>query len=213
MQEQRDVEKHKTIHLKDYRPPDYLIETVNLEFDLDEKRTTVKSLFTVVCNHDKCEGIHPFVLNGKDLVLKSLKLDGRPLAEHEFKIDDHSLTLLPVPNRFVLEIETEINPAANSELSGLYLSGGNFCTQCEAEGFRKITYYPDRPDVMARFFTTLVGDQAKYPVLLSNGNLTGAGKLKDGSILPNGMTPSPSRPTCLPLWPATSRVFVTPSSR
>ena len=180
MQERQDVEKHNTIYLKDYRPPDYLIETVNLEFDLDEKRTTVKSLFTVVCNHDKCEGIHPFVLDGRDLVLKSLKLDGRLLAEHEFKIDDHSLTILPVPNRFILEIETEINPEANSELSGLYLSGGNFCTQCEAEGFRKITYYPDRPDVMARFFTTIVGDQAKYPVLLSNGNLTGSGKLKDG---------------------------------
>jgi len=191
MQEQRDMEKHKTIHLKDYRPPDYLIETVNLEFDLDEKRTTVKSLFTVVCNHDKCEGIHPFVLNGKDLVLKSLKLDGRPLAEHEFKIDDHSLTLLPVPNRFVLEIETEINPSANSELSGLYLSGGNFCTQCEAEGFRKITYYPDRPDVMARFFTTLVGDQAKYPVLLSNGNLIGSGQLKDGKHFAKWHDPFP----------------------
>jgi aminopeptidase N len=180
MQERRNVEKHKTIHLRDYRPPDYLIETVNLEFDLDEERTTVKSLLTVVCNHDTFEGIRPFFLNGRNLVLKSLKLDGQTLTEHDFKIDKHSLTLLPVPNRFVLEIETEINPSANSELSGLYLSGDNFCTQCEAEGFRKITYYPDRPDVMARFFTTIVGDQAKYPVLLSNGNLIGSGKLKDG---------------------------------
>ena len=180
MQERRDIKKHNAIQLKDYRSPDYLIETVNLEFDLDEQRTVVKSLFTVVCNHDKCEGIHPFVLNGKDLLLKSLKLDGRTLAEHEFKLNDDSLTLLLVPDRFVLEIETEINPAANSELSGLYVSGGNFCTQCEAEGFRKITYYPDRPDVMARFFTTIVGDQARHPVLLSNGNLIGSGKLKDG---------------------------------
>src|SRR5208337_4481244 len=180
MSDHGDAEAHKTIHLKDYRPPDYLVETVNLEFNLDDKRTTVKSLITFVCNHDKCEGIHPLVLNGKDLVLKSLRIDGRTLTEHDYKRDEHSLTLLPVPNRFVLEIETEINPAANSELSGLYLSGGNFCTQCEAEGFRKITYYPDRPDIMARFFTTLVGDQAKYPVLLSNGNLIGSGKLKDG---------------------------------
>ncbi len=180
MQERRDAEKHKTIYLRDYRPPDYLIDTVNLEFDLDENRTAVKSIFTVVCNYDKCGGIRPFVLNGRDLVLKSLKLDGRTLAERDFKIDDHSLTLLPVLNQFVLELETEINPSANNELSGLYLSGGNFCTQCEAEGFRKITYYPDRPDVMARFFTTIVGDQAKCPVLLSNGNLIGSGKLKDG---------------------------------
>ena len=85
-----------------------------------------------------------------------------------------------MPERFTLEIETEIDPGANTELSGLYLSNGNFFTQCEAEGFRKITYYPDRPDVMARFFTTITGDKKKYPVLLSNGNLIGSGELKDG---------------------------------
>ena len=171
---------HKTIHLKDYRPPDYLIETVNLEFDLDETRTRVKSLLTVLCNHDRCEGIHPFVLNGRDLTLKRIVLDGRPLGEHDYKLDGTTLTIIPVPDRFILEIEAEINPAGNTELSGLYLSGGNFCTQCEAEGFRKITYYPDRPDVMSRFFTTIVADKKKYPVLLSNGNLMDSGDLKDG---------------------------------
>ncbi len=171
---------HNAIHLKDYRPPDYRIETTNLEFELDETRTRVRSLMTVVCNHDRCEGIHPLVLNGRGLELKAIKIDRQPLSERDYKIDTGSLTILPVPDRFTLEIETEINPRQNTELSGLYLSSGMFCTQCEAEGFRKITYYLDRPDVMSRFFTTIVADKAKYPVLLSNGNLIGSGTMKDG---------------------------------
>jgi aminopeptidase N len=175
-----EVQAHKTIYLKDYRPPDYLVETVNLEFDLDETRTRVKSLLTVLCNHDRCEGIHPLVLNGRNLALKAIRLDGQPLTERDYKLDGSSLTILPVPDHFTLEIETEIDPKNNTELSGLYMSVSGFYTQCEAEGFRKITYYPDRPDVMAQFFTTIVGDKKKYPVLLSNGNLIGSGALKDG---------------------------------
>ncbi len=174
------AETHKAIYLKDYRPPDYRIETVNLEFDLDETRTRVKSLMTVACNHDRCEGIHPLVLNGRDLALKAIRLDGQPLGEHDYKLDETSLLILPVPDRFTLEIETEIDPKNNTELSGLYMSASGFYTQCEAEGFRKITFYPDRPDVMAQFFTTIVGDKKKYPVLLSNGNLIGSGVMKDG---------------------------------
>ena len=181
----------KTIHLKDYRPPDYRIETVNLEFDLDETRTRVRSLMTVVCNHDKCEGIHPLVLNGRDVQLKAIMLDGRTLTERDYKLDSETLTLLPVPDRFTLEIETEIDPAANTELSGLYMPGSGFFTQCEAEGFRKITYYLDRPDVMARFFTTIVADKKKYPVLLSNGNLIGSGDLKDGKHFAKWHDPFP----------------------
>ncbi len=170
-------EQHKTIYLKDYRPPDYRIETVNLEFELDETRTVVRSTLTVFSSHDRSEGIRPLLLNGKGLALRSLKLDGQVLQEHDYKLDDETLTLLPVPEQFILQIETQVNPSANTELTGLYLSGGNFFTQCEAEGFRKITYYPDRPDVMARFFTTVVADKKKYPVLLSNGNLIGSGNL------------------------------------
>ncbi|HEX9020075.1 MAG TPA: aminopeptidase N, partial [Nitrospirota bacterium] len=173
-------ETHKAVHLRDYRPPDYRIETVNLQFDLDERKTAVKSLLTVVCTHDRCEGIHPLVLNGKDLILKSLRLDGQALTERDYKLDAESLTILPVPDRFTLEIETEINPAANTELTGLYLSGSGFLTQCEAEGFRRITYYMDRPDNMAQFFTTIVADKKKFPVLLSNGNRIGSGDLRDG---------------------------------
>jgi aminopeptidase N len=170
----------RTVLLKEYRAPDYRIETVNLQFDLDETRTRVKSLLTVVCNHDRCEGVHPLVLNGRDLKLLSLNVDGRPVDPRHYTRDDDRITLLPVPESFILEIETEINPAANTELSGLYLSGSGFVTQCEAEGFRKITYYPDRPDVMARFFTTIVADRQKYPVLLSNGNRIGSGELPGG---------------------------------
>jgi aminopeptidase N len=184
-------EAHKTIHLKDYRKPDYLIETVNLEFNLDETHTRVKSLLTVICNHNKCEGIHALVLNGRDLSLKAVKLDGKDLRDPDYKLDATSLTILHVPDRFTLEIETEINPRDNSELSGLYLSGGNFCTQCEAEGFRKMTYYPDRPDVMARFFTTIVADKQKYPMLLSNGNLISSGDLKDGKHFAKWHDPFP----------------------
>jgi aminopeptidase N len=175
---EQQKETHKTIYLKDYRPPDYLIETAYLEFDLHETKTVVRSTLVVVNNHDRSEGIHPLVLNGRDIALRSVKLDGQLLGEHDYKLLPETLTILPVPGRFTLEIENEINPSANTELSGLYVSGGAFFTQCEAEGFRKITYYLDRPDVMTRFFTTLIADKQKYPVLLSNGNLIGSGDLK-----------------------------------
>src|SRR5574340_891722 len=126
----------QTIRLADYKPYDYRIETVNLQFELGEEKTVVKSLMTVICNHDKCEGIHPLVLNGRGLKLLGVRLDDRELSERDYKIDDETLTIIPVPDRFLLEIDTEIDPAANTELSGLYRSGSMFCTQCEAEGFR-----------------------------------------------------------------------------
>ena len=171
---------HEAVYLKDYRRPDYRIETVNLRFELEDTRTIVKSLLTIICDHDKCEGIHPLVLQGKDLLLRYVKLDGQVLSERNYQLDAETLTILPVPDRFVLELETEINPRGNTSLSGLYMSGSGFVTQCEAEGFRKITYFLDRPDVMARFFTTIVADKTKHPVLLSNGNLIDSGLLPDG---------------------------------
>ncbi len=180
MTDPKSPEAPRTTYLKDYRPPDYLIETVNLEFDLREHGTVVRSLLTVVCNHDRCKGILPLVLNGKGPRLRKVLLDGRPLTERDYKLDAESLLLLPVPERFVLEIEAEIDPRDNTELAGLYLSGPMYCTQCEAEGFRRITYFPDRPDVMSRFFTTIVADKKTHPVLLSNGNRIGSGDLPDG---------------------------------
>ncbi len=171
---------HRTIRLDEYRPPDYRIETVNLEFDLHPDHTRVKSLLTVVCNYDRATGMRPLVLDGKALALKVIQLDGRPLGEGDYTLSEGGLVIPQVPEQFVLAIETEISPRENTELAGLYLSGNGYYTQCEAEGFRKITYYPDRPDVMARFFTTIAADAAACPVLLSNGNLIGSGLLPDG---------------------------------
>jgi len=171
---------HTTIRLEDYQPPDYRIETLMLEFELEETRTRVKSLMTAVSNHGHRDKLPPFVLNGRDLVLTAIRLDGRDLHKEDYTLSNGLLTLKPVTDVFTLEIETEINPAANTELSGLYLSSGNYCTQCEAEGFRKITFYPDRPDVLARFFTTIIADKKSHPVLLSNGNLIDSGDLGGG---------------------------------
>ncbi len=180
MPDEQNLKQHKTIYLKDYAPPDYLIETTMLEFDLDGTQTRVKSLLTIVSNHDRSAGLRPLVLNHGDLPLKAIRLDGRPLSEQEYVRDAALLTIPVLPERCSLEIETEINPRDNTELSGLFMSGSGFFTQCEAEGFRKITYYIDRPDVMARFFITIIADKAKVPVLLSNGNLIGSGEMKDG---------------------------------
>jgi aminopeptidase N len=170
----------KTIQLKDYRPPDYLVETVNLQFDLNETRTRVKSATVFRSNHDRTTVNPPLVLFGKDLILTSLLMNGMKLKPERYTIEEGQLTIRDVPEHIILEVETEINPQENTELSGLYFAGGMFCTQCEAEGFRKITWYPDRPDVLARFFTTIVADKRKYPVLLSNGNLIGRGETEDG---------------------------------
>jgi aminopeptidase N len=169
-----------TTFLKDYRSPDYLVDTVNLQLDLDEKRTNVKSVLIMRANDHRPGENPPLVLNGKGLILKSLLLNGKQLKADRYAVDDEHLTITNVPEHIALEIETECEPAGNTELSGLYFAGNMFCTQCEAEGFRKITYYPDRPDVLARFFTTIVADKKKYPVLLSNGNLIGKGDLPDG---------------------------------
>ncbi len=181
---------HAVTYLKDYQPPDYRILTTNLQFDLDADRTLVKALLIVQSANNPGRENRPLRLDGKGLELLSVLLDGRKLGPGEFMLDDESLTIPVVPGQFTLEIETAINPKLNTELSGLYRSGGMFCTQCEAEGFRRITYYLDRPDVMARFMTTIVADKAKYPVLLSNGNLIDTGDLKDGKHFAKWHDPS-----------------------
>jgi aminopeptidase N len=169
----------RAVLLKDYRPPEYLIDTVDLFFELGEEDTRVTSKLRV--RHNPESGGGELVLDGEHLTLESLKLNGRPLGPDRYRITDETLVLAQVPDRpFDLEIITRINPKANTALAGLYLSNGLFCTQCEAQGFRKITYFPDRPDVMAVYTTTLVADQARYPVLLSNGNPIAQGKLRGG---------------------------------
>ncbi len=166
-----------TIFLRDYAPPPFTIERVDLRFELGEESTTVHARLEVVRN-----GHHrqPLVLLGDRLELRSVSLDGQLLSQHEFRRDDSSLAIATVPERFVLEIETALRPQDNTALEGLYQSSGNFCTQCEAEGFRRITYFLDRPDVMARYTTTIVADRLRYPVLLSNGNVVARGELDGG---------------------------------
>ncbi len=175
---QDDAAQPKTVYLADYRSPDFFIESVALDFDLAEADTQVSSVMQLRRN-ESASG-KPLLLNGRDLELVSIRVDGHVLDAGDYELDTETLRIPTLPNAFSLEIVTHIHPEANTSLGGLYTSGGNFCTQCEAEEFRKITYYLDRPDVMAKFTTTLRADKEKYPVLLSNGNLLDRGELDDG---------------------------------
>ncbi|NML61222.1 aminopeptidase N [Massilia sp. RP-1-19] len=168
----------QTIYRKDYTPPTYQVETVELGFDLDPDRTIVASRLVMVSNPESVgEGIE---LHGVNLQLVSLRMNGRTLYEGDYDISGGILRIPAAPDRVTLEIETLTSPVKNTTLSGLYVSNGNFFTQCEAEGFRSITYFPDRPDVMAKFTVMLRADKNRYPVLLSNGNLVEEGDLDDG---------------------------------
>jgi len=169
----------KTIFLSDYTPPPYLVTTVDLKFQLGETATTVLSKIEFYRNGN-VDRSEPLILNGEKLAINFVRLDGADLADAAFSYDGRLLRIENVPERFTLEVQTTINPSDNTELEGLYLSNGNFCTQCEAEGFRRITCFPDRPDVMAVFKTIIVADRKKYPVLLANGNLVKHGELPDG---------------------------------
>ncbi len=170
----------QTIHLEDYRVPEFLIDTVDLTFDLFEESTTVTSRLAIRRNPDSDQPAAPLVLSGHHMELVSVAVDGETLGDNRYAVDDESLTLPDLPDACTLEIVTRIEPHKNTALEGLYTSGGNFCTQCEAEGFRRITYFLDRPDVMARYTTTIFADRDKYPVLLSNGNLAETGEAGDG---------------------------------
>ena len=163
------------IRLADYRPPAFSVTAVDLRVELDPDATRVLSRLQV-----RRQGAGDLVLNGSELRLLALRVDGRTLDAADYTIDGEALTLPGLADTAEIEVETEIAPAANSALEGLYLSSGMYCTQCEAEGFRRITWYPDRPDVMARYTTTVVADPASCPVLLSNGNRVAAGRLDDG---------------------------------
>ena len=160
----------QTIHLSDYTPPDYFIKNVDLSFDLYDEATRVTSVLNVYRRLADETAEKPLILLGQALTLIQLAIDGVMLDESAYVVTEQTLTIAQVPAEFTLTIETEINPKANTALEGLYQSSGNFCTQCEAEGFRRITYFLDRPDVMACFTTTIEADKAKFPVMLSNGN-------------------------------------------
>ena len=167
----------RTIYLKDYRAPAYLVESLELDFDLDAQSTLVKSKIRFYRNQDVADETTPLVLDGHELQLKKIQLDGRELAGNEFLLQDEQLVVTNVPERFTLDISNEISPEKNTALEGLYQSSVMLCTQCEAEGFRRITFFPDRPDVMTRYRVRMQADKAEYPVLLCNGNLIESGEL------------------------------------
>ena len=174
------TEEPRPVRLSEYRPPDWLVETVDLRIDLHPTRTPVRATLKLKPN-PAAGAPAPLTLDGDGLTLVSLKIDGAPVAKDAYVATPDSLTIAQPPHRpFTLEIETLVDPQANLQLSGLYRSSGNYCTQCEAEGFRRITYYPDRPDVMAVFTTRIEADKAEAPVLLANGNLREGGDLPDG---------------------------------
>jgi len=163
----------QAIQLADYRPPAFLVDEAHLTFDLQPNTTRVKARLQVRRNGDHAE---PLKFNGERLKAVSVAVDGRRLGEDERSIDGEFLTIPNAPDAFVLETEVEIDPENNKALDGLYMSAGRFCTQCEAEGFRKITFWPDRPDVLSRFTVRIEADRA-FRHLLSNGNLMDSGAL------------------------------------
>ncbi|MEI6557851.1 MAG: aminopeptidase N [Rhodospirillaceae bacterium] len=170
----------KATFLKDYLPPAFLVDTVDLTVTLGEEETLVRARLAIRANPRRGGDRGPLVLDGERLELRTLTLDGRSLSAADYQLTPTSLTLPRVPGVFTLEVVTAIRPQDNLALEGLYKSGAIFCTQCEAEGFRKITYFPDRPDVMARYSTTIEADATRYPVLLSNGNPAAGGSLPGG---------------------------------
>ena len=169
-----------TVYRRKYSPPVYRVSEVDLDISLYEEETFVSCRIKVRAEGNKDCSRTPLVLNGEELELLEIKLDGDLLDRNEFVHDSESLTISKVPDSFLLETKVRIHPEKNTSLEGLYRSGSLFCTQCEAEGFRRITFFPDRPDVMACYRTRIEADAEHYPVLLSNGNPTGSGILENG---------------------------------
>jgi aminopeptidase N len=165
------------VRLEDYQPSDFLIDRVELDVRLHPTETQVTATLVMRPNPEGRSDA-PLVLDGEELNLKAVSLNGRTLTAEEFEASPQSLTIAQPPRQpFTLTIETELNPTANTKLMGLYRSSGNYCTQCEAEGFRRITYFLDRPDVLSVYNTRIEADRDDVPVLLGNGN-----RIESGSI-------------------------------
>jgi aminopeptidase N len=174
------TEQPKMIYLKDYQAPEYLIDETHLTFELFDDHSLVHAQLVMRRNPARGAGLPPLMLDGQLLELLSVKLADVDLAPGDYELTPDSLTLQPTSETFTLDTSVKIHPETNTALEGLYKSSGMFCTQCEAEGFRKITYYLDRPDVMSKFTTTVSASKQDFPVLLSNGNLIAAGPGEDG---------------------------------
>lgn len=170
-----DIMMNEPIYLKNYTAPAFFIDRVDLTFDIYDTTTRIESRLVINQNPDHI-GSPQLVLDGEALTLISLKVDGQILSPDQYEQTDNALIIKQISESVIVEITTEISPGENTSLMGLYASQNNLFTQCEAEGFRRITYYLDRPDVMARFSTTIIADKQKHPVLLSNGNLVAHGE-------------------------------------
>ncbi|MBM3347671.1 MAG: aminopeptidase N, partial [Betaproteobacteria bacterium] len=184
----------QTIHLKDYRAPAFLVPEIALDFDVHEDFTRVRACLTLERNPAAAGGEGagaPLLLNGEALEREMVSLDGRVLSAGEFERTDGHLRIAGVPDRFTLETTVRIEPRKNLQLSGLYGAKAGFFTQCEAEGFRRITFFPDRPDVMSRYSVTIHADREACPVLLSNGNLVDSGAEGDGRHWARWVDPFP----------------------
>jgi len=169
----------RTIYLKEYQAPRFLVDEIDLRFELFEEGARVHSRLKVRRNHESDNAEGSLVLDGEHLKLESVAIDGDSLDESRYEVTEEQLTINDVGDDFELQITTWIEPQNNTRLQGLYKSSGMFCTQCEAEGFRNITYFPDRPDVMSRYRTRIEADKSRYPVLLSNGNDVERGDLEN----------------------------------
>ena len=167
-----------TVHRQDYAPPAYWVDSIDIGFDLDPKATRVAARSTLRRNPDSPQ--QELMLVGEELELVAIRMNGKLLSKRQYTLQSGRLLIPHAPDEVTLEIETLIHPGKNTSLMGLYVSNGNFFTQCEAEGFRKITFFPDRPDVMAKYRVMLRADKEQYPVLLSNGNLIEQGDIGDG---------------------------------
>ncbi len=163
----------QTIYLKDYAPPTHLVDTIDLDISINDGFARVSARLAMRANPAAAGGA--LLLDGEELQLESIRIDGRLLGTDEYRQNGDKLSIATVPDAFILETVVRIEPDKNTQLSGLYRSKDGYFTQCEAQGFRRITFYPDRPDVMARFTCTLHADKASFPVLLSNGNPVASG--------------------------------------
>ena len=169
-----------TIFLKDYNVSNFIVDHIHLYFDIQDDATFVTAIQHLRRNPEAKNKTAPLVLDGEHMSLQRILVDGTELEKSEYSVDEKSLRLHKPLDQFVLETVVEIKPQENTALCGLYQSRHNLCTQCEAEGFRRITYSLDRPDVMTRFTTTISADKTKFPYLLSNGNLIEKRDLPDG---------------------------------
>jgi len=168
-----------TIFLKDYKAPDYYVRKIDMEFELDAAETIVTTRLQFERNENSTDKM-PLVLNGQLLELISVSLDNKALTAEHYNLTDEQLVISNVPEKFLITTQVKNHPDKNKALEGLYASSAMLCTQCEAEGFRRITYFPDRPDILSEFTVTLIADKQKYPVLLSNGNLIDSGDSDNG---------------------------------